>query len=188
LPKFDIWPFDSRGVGPVPFTAGMTASEAFNAGEVVVVVDAGTVTVAPEDTTQLLIADLDSGMQGGIACYGPGDSTLNPKTGAAWASNDEVAFWPWDEGTLFITDNFLAAGAGALETGGPLLTDIGESYQISYATAGTPDIGWGVEKTAGVVATDVCAVIRDVLDANKRPIRDSGQTGVYVVFTIHTSI
>jgi hypothetical protein len=125
-------------------------------------------------------------VQCGIACAGPGAGNINPATGIAYAVNDTIAYWPANEGTLFITDNVFAAGAGAASA--PLVTDIGESYQITYSTTAAAPIGWGVEKTAGVVGVDVCAWIVDVLDTNKAPIRLTGGTGVYVVFEITATV
>jgi hypothetical protein len=162
----------------------MTASEVFEIGEPVGVVDAGTLTEPPDDATEWLLADQDAvGNIVGIAAFGPGGGNINPATGAAFASLDDVAFWPADQGTLFITDNMFAAAAGSAVA--PAQTDVGEIYQITYSTtAGI--IGWGIERTAGVYGTDVCAVVHEVLDAQKAPLRISGGTGVYAIFEIKT--
>lgn len=192
---FDIMPFISPLGGTYEVrVAGMTASEVFDTGEPVGIVDAGTLTEPPDDATQWILADQDTvGNRVGIACFGPAGGAqtndraawTNPATKAAYASGDDIAYWPADQGTLFITSNFFAAAAGSAVA--PAITDIGEPYQITYGTFGTPDAGWGVEQTAATYGTDVVAVVVDVLDSLKRPIRRSGQTGVYVVFEIKTA-
>ena len=192
----DIMPFKSPLGGTYEVrVAGMTASEVFDIGEPVVIVDGGTLTEPPDDATQWILTDgEDGGTSVGIACYGPAGgaqtndrgAATNPKTGAAYAVNDEIAYWPASQGTLFITRNFYAAGAGSSVA--PLVTDIGERYQIAYGTFGTPDAGWGVEQTAGVIGVDVQAVVVDVLDSQKAPIRVSGNAGVFVVFEINATL
>lgn len=179
----DIMPWKSPLGGSYEVRyAGMTAAQTFDVGEPVVVVTAGTVTEAT--AAGWVVTDFttagSSAMQGGIACNGPGAGNINPDTGIAYATNDKIAFWPLNQGILFITDNFYATGASA--AGGattPLVTDIGESYELS--SDGTV---WVVEQTAAAPGTDVQARIVDVLDTNKAPIRITGQTGVYVVFEL----
>jgi len=184
----DIMPFKSPLGGTYEVrVAGMTASEVFDVGEPVAIVDGGTLTEPPDDATQWILTDgEDGGTSVGIACYGPGTGGVNtnPKTNAAYTTNDEIAYWPASQGTLFITQNVFAAGAGSASA--PLVTDIGERYQISYGT--TDPIGWGVEKTAGVIGVDVQAVVVDVLDSQKAPIRVSGNAGVFVVFEINATL
>ena len=181
----DIMPFVSPQGGTLEVRYGsMTASETFEVGEPVNIVNAGTITEPPDDVTQWIIGDGDNpdGTGWGIACYGPGASNIDPKTGVAFATGAEIAYWPGNQGTLFITDNFFAAGGGSAVV--PLQTDVGESYQITYGTFGTPDAGWGVEQTAGVAGVDYQAIVTDVLDSQKAPIRLSGNAGVYVVFEL----
>lgn len=178
----DIMPWISPLGGTYEVRWGsMTASEVFEVGEPVAVVDAGTLT---EPSGQFIITDADAGLLIGIAAAGPGAGNIDPATGAAYATGASIPFWPINQGTLFITSNVFAAGAGSASA--PLQTDVGEPYQITYGT--TNPIGWGVEKTAGVEGVDVVATIVEVLDANKAPIRITGGTGVYVVFTITAGI
>jgi len=180
----DIMPFVSPQGGTLEVRYGsMTASETFEVGEPVNIVNAGTITEPPDDVTQWIIGDGDNpdGTGWGIACYGPGASNIDPKTGVAFATGAEIAYWPGNQGTLFITDNFWGAGAAGTAVV-PLQTDVGESYQLSEGGA-----GWGIEQTAGVAGVDHQAVITDVLDSQKAPIRLSGNAGVYLVFELVAS-
>ena len=197
MPNGDIMPFKSPLGGTYELrVAGMTASQTFLMGHPVGIVDGGTVTQAPNDGTQWLVADLDTvGNIAGIAAWAvggdDGDGTTstvgaptNPKTNAVYTTNDEVGFWPADQGTLFITRNFHDAATTAAVV--PLVTDIGEIYEISSSTTVAAGLGWGLEQTAGSVGTDVVAVVYDVLDIDKAPIRVSGNAGVFLVFEIKT--
>lgn len=203
--KFSIMPFNHpMGGTPRVVTKGITASQTFEMGEVVTVVDAGTVTEPPQDGTEVLLADFDSGKLIGISCYGPGSANINPKTGTTtWAVNSPIQFWAADSGTYWITKNFYAAGGATAIA--PALTDIGESYQLTwgtgtFSTGGTARSEWGVEQTAGVTGTDVCCIVHDILDYNKTPIRNSGVTpaitgaagtvadNFYVVFEIKATL
>jgi hypothetical protein len=182
----DFMPFRSAhgGTETVKY-AGLTAAQTFDVGEPVCVVAAGTVT---EATAAGWDADqMDIGLQGGIACNGPGAGNLNPETGIAYAAGDTIAFWPINEGTLFITGaatNFRATGASAAgAVTAPVIADIGNSYEMS--SDGT---NWVVEQTAATAGTSVEAYIVDVLDANKAPLRITGGTGVYVVFELYARL
>lgn len=194
MAAYDIMPHKSVLGGTLEVRhAPLDATQTFDTGELVKIVDSGEIAEFPADTTEALIADMDSALHGGIACYGPAggaqtnDRTVtNPKTGIAYATGDEIAYWPLNQDILWITDNFFATGAGSAVA--PAQTDVGESYQLTHATFGTPDAGWGVEQTAGVAGTDVQAKIVEVLDARFDPIRISSQTGVYVVFTIEAVV
>ena len=157
---------------------GMTASEVFEIGEPIVVQDAGTVAEFVGATTSVPITEFDSGMLGGIDAAGPGAGNIDPKTGAAYATGGEIPWWPFGDDTLFITKNFFATG-DTTTLAVPAVTDIGESYKMNQAAANT---AWGLEQTAAVPGTDLQCVVHDVLDAEKRPVRVSGATGVYLVF------
>jgi hypothetical protein len=194
----DILPFKSPhgGITEIRYYP-ITVSQTFNKGELVGVVDAGTVTAFPKNATQAILASIDTvGNICGIAAFGPGAATsaadptnfvkLNyARADGTWPVDTPVGIWPADQGILFITDNFLAAGGAA--TAIPAGTDVGEPYQITYGTVGTPDAGWGVEATAGAYGIDVVAVVHQVLNARKQPILSTDTTtGVYVVFEIRT--
>jgi hypothetical protein len=190
----DIMPFKSVQGGTTQVKWGqMTASEVFDVGEPVMIVTAGTLTEAEDNDDSWKYAEMGTGAECGIAAAGPGggsqtndrDAHLDPMTGKTYATLAMIPYWPINEGTHFITKNFWAA-AGAGSAAVPDLANIGISYMITYATFGTPDAGWGIEETAAVSGTDVSAVVLDVLDSAKTPIRLSGNAGVYLVFEIRT--
>lgn len=198
MARGDIMPYISvHGNTHPPRYAPMNASETFQRGELVFINTDGELAEFPVDATEALIADIGTGgLLGGIACFGPGAASaaadptnavaINPKTGVAFTTGDSIGYWPWDRGTLFITNNVLAAGGAA--TALPDGADRGVQFQLTYGTVGTPDAGWAVEKTAGVTGTDVLAVIHDVLDSQLRPVSATDTTtGVYYVFEIRTS-
>jgi len=183
----DIMPWVSPMGGTCSVRWGsMTASEVFEIGEPIAVVDAGTLTEPPDDATQFIVTDADSGLEIGIAAAGPGASNIDPVTGAAYATGARIPYWPIGEGNLFITKKFHAAGGTT--TAVPAQTDVGENYQITYNTTAGSNLGWGVEQTAGVTGVDVVARVVEVLDVDKNPIRISSGTGVYVVFTISATL
>ena len=193
---WDIRPYSSvRGGTMSARQAPMTAlGTAFLPGEVVIVAPgAGTVSIAPQDGTQLVIAD---GVAG-VAINGPGLATAtaekpaasgygrqyqHPDTGNTYATGDAIWFLPFGEGNLFSTRVVLAAGgaaAGAAFTG----ADRGAAFELTYCSGTTPDLGWGLERTAGVYGTDYVAEVMDVLDANGRAVTATG-TGVTAVFRV----
>jgi hypothetical protein len=188
---YDIMPHSSPWGGAfITRWAQMTASEVFDIGEPVMVVAAGTLTEPTDDAAQWTLAQMADGNLCGIAAAGPAGGAqtndraaqINPATGIAYTTGDDIPYWPVDMGIVFRTQNLYAAAAGSAVT--PAITDIGNSYQVTYGTFGTPDAGWGLEQTSGVFGTDVCAQVVDVLDSLYRPIRLSGQTGVHVLFTL----
>jgi hypothetical protein len=169
----------------------MTAAQTFLAGEPINVVTAGTLTEAPVDNTPWAIADFTTAgvqsLEGGIACFGPGAGLINPMTGVAFTTGDAIAYYPINQGTLFITDNFFADGTATVVV--PAITDIGESYEIGASTtAGI--LGWGLEQATATAGTEVQACVVDVLDTRKvslnHPATDG--TGVYLVFEINATV
>jgi hypothetical protein len=157
---------------------------------------------APDDTTEFLLADIDTvGNAAGIAAMSigvdDGDGTtsitatagnplpINPETGVAYAVNDTVYYWPADQGTLFITRNFHDTATTAAVV--PLVTDIGEIYLMSSSATAAAGLGFGLEQTAATPGTHVFAVVHDVLDSNRAPIRLSGNAGVFLVFEMKTA-
>ena len=181
----DIMPWHTPHGSQAVQWGQMTSGEAFEAGEPIAVVDAGTLSEPTQNNVEWLVTESDIGFQAGIAAFGPGASNINPRTGVAFTALDDIAYWPVNQGTVFITKNFYTAAAAA--TVAPTQAEVGESYQITYATATSP-AGWGIEVTAGDTGLDFQANIIEVLDTNKDPIRLTGGTGVYVLFTIDATI
>lgn len=187
MAAYDIMPFKSFNGGTITVKTGIMATgEVFEVGEPVESLDDGTMNEPTDDLGQWTVAQFtstmaNSALQGGIACYGPGAGNLNPQTGVAYAANDEISYWPINEGTIFITSNMRVAGGAA--DAAPVQSDVGEAYQVSYnTTAG--QLGWGLERTTAVPGTDVEARVVDVLDTNKAPISRTGGTGVHVLFEL----
>lgn len=200
---WDIRPFSSSQGGTHAIrVAPMTAAQGFLPGEPVMIVDAGTVTSCVKDGTEILVADADGGVIG-LAINGPGAAAsaeliaadgwgrlwIHPDSGETYANTTDFGalgspkIWYIPFGLpdqLFITDNVVVAaggGAGAAFTG----ADRGESFQITYVSGTTPDLGWGLERTAGVPGTDLVARVVDILDARMRPVTIAG-TGTFAVF------
>ena len=196
MPIDDIRPFVSPlgGTFEVRYGSLEGATQAWLRGHPVGIDNNGVVVEAPNDQTEYVLGDMDTvGNICGIACWsvgtddGDGTTTagnINSKTGIAYAAGDEVAFYPADQGNLFITGNFHDNATTAAVV--PLQTDVGEIYQISSSITAAAGYGWGLEQVAGVVGTDVVGVVNDVLDAQYSPIRLTGQAGVYLVFEMKT--
>lgn len=182
MAALDIMPWVSPLGGTYEVRWGpMSASATFDVGEPVNFLTAGTISEAAT-AAGWTIADFTTegtaSLEGGIACFGPGTGNINWKTGNEYATNDDIAYWPINQGNLFITSTLYATGdTSTLIT--PAQTDIGESYQIS--SDGTT---WGLEQTAGAAGTDVQAGVVEVLDSRYEPIRLAGGTGVHLVFRI----
>jgi len=181
----DIMPWTSVTGGTYEARWGqMTENEVFEIGEPVMVVAAGTLTEPIGATTSWPLTEFDAtGIEGGIAVFGPGAGNINPRTGVAFAALDDVAYWPINQGNVFITDNFFATGDTTTLVV-PVQGDVGEAYQVNQAVANT---AWGIEQTAAVEGTSVQANIMEVLDAGYHPIRLSGLAGVYLLFTLSLS-
>jgi hypothetical protein len=184
----DFMPWQSISGGPATASARLTASASFREGELVAVADAGTLSEVVQDDSQIIIADLDSGLLGGVAAM-DGDTTRTDgfARNAATASvpGDIITYWPWNQGTLFITKNFV--GAGTPDTAAiPAITDVGESYQVAGINLnGT----WAIEQTAGVEGVDLQAIIHQVLNVRKEPIQvGDTTTGVYLVFELRVGV
>jgi hypothetical protein len=203
----DIWPYTAPMGGTTtiksaPMTAGATG---FLPGEVVSVVAAGTVTPQHKDGNQLLLADAVHPLSCGIALNGPGAAATaeltaangwgriynHPDSGDTYANSTFAGgavgsplIWyvPFDTGNLFVTRIVITAGgatAGAAFTG----ADRGDSFQITYCSGPTPDVGWGLERTVAVLGTDFMANVVDILDANGKRVNIAG-TGTFAVFEV----
>ena len=178
----DFMPFITGSGGPNVKYAPLTASAEFVEGEMVVVVDAGTLSEMDQDDGQIVIADFDSALLGGVAAM-DGDTSSDARK--VRATGDLVSYYPINEGILFITENFV--GNNTPDTAAiPAGTDVGESYQIAGINAnGT----WAIEQTAGVRGVDLCALIHNVLNVRKEPIGATDTTtGKWLVFELQVSV
>jgi hypothetical protein len=183
----------------------MTGSETFNRGAWVQIVAAGTVTVLPEDGTEIICADLADTLDScfGLALNGPGAAAsaefpnnyvkTNPDTGAAYAADDFIYICQAVPGQLFRTSAIFNTGATAAEAAASITgADRGNAMQITYCNNTTPDLGWGLERTAastGVVGSNVIEVyakIWDVLDARGRSVTTTGVGTQYVFEVVNT--
>jgi hypothetical protein len=173
--------------GPMDLTVG------FEAGSLVFMNAAGSVEGFPIDGTQAILADTGTtANMVGVAAYGPGRAAtaefvgnsvkINPDTGNAFVAGDLVAYYPADHNNLFKAQ-VLATGGAAAGTG--LATHRGELFQVTYSAGTTPDLGWGVELTAGVVGTDVLARVVEVLAADGRV---TGTAGTHFLFELMTAL
>lgn len=206
---WDIRPFSSpRGGGRRFIHAPMTAAQAFLPGHVVQIVAAGTVTVLPEDGTEIVLADTAADYTCGIAWNGPGAATSaelvaadgwgrlwnHPDSGETYANSrfkggalGSPLIWiiPFgDPDQYFVTDNIFATGGAAAEAAASITgADRGDQFQITYCNATTPDLGWGIERTASVKNTDFVATIIDVLDARGQSVSIAG-VGTQYVFSV----
>lgn len=201
------FPFSSPTGGAALMRRGrMTAAQTFNRGAWVQVVAAGTVTVFPEDGSPILCADqVDTeGGSFGLSMNGPGAATSaefpnnfvksDPDTGAAYAADSWINFVQAVPGQFFRTSVILATGGGAAETPASITgADRGNGFLLTYCNATTPDLGWGVERTAtstGVVGSNVIQIyakIWDVLDARGRSVATIG-VGTQYVFEVANTI
>lgn len=183
----------------------MTGAQTFNRGNWVQIVAAGTVTVLPEDGTEILASDLadTEGSCFGLALNGPGAASgatipnnfvkINPDTGVAYAADDFIYFVQATAGQLFRTSVILATGGAAAEAAANITgADRGAAFQITYCNATTPHLGWGIERTAastGVAGTNVIEVyakIWDVLDARGNSVTTTGLGTQYVFEVVDT--
>lgn len=188
---WDIRPFRSA-LGGIYETrvAPMNAAEGFLPGEPILINADGEAATCVKDGTEILIAEAN----GGIAINGPGAASsaelvaadgwgrlyVHPHTGETYATGNAIWYIPFNNDTLFITSNVVVAGgaaAGAAFTG----ADRGEQLQLTYVSATTPDLGWGLERTAGVIGTDLACLVVDILDSNYKRVSATG-TGTYAVF------
>jgi hypothetical protein len=163
------------------------------------VLTTGAFTVFPEDGSEILVADVDDTLGSfiGVTANGPGTAATaefpdnfvktDPDTGNAYAATTWIYFYPINRGILFRTNNILTTGGAAAETAASITgADRGAAYFITYCNSTTPDLGWGVERTAASAAmlTEVYAKIHDVLDARGRSVPTLASVGTQYVFEI----
>ena len=188
---YDIQPAVAEHGGHNILMRGLyDATVPYTVGDLVFRNNDGQIEGFPADTTQAILADMDSGRVCGVAASpgvdpSTGTALINPRTGAAYVADDEVLFWPADHGIIFKTDIVITAGGTGVSV--PAGSIVGESFQLTFDTLATR-AGWGVELTAGVQGTDVCAIVHAVLDSRGRPISSTDTTtGVWVLFEIKTN-
>jgi len=177
----------------------MTAGQTFNKGAVVQVLGTGAVTVLPEDGSEILVSDItdQEGSCVGVAINGPGTAATaefpnnfaktDPDTGGAYGATSWIYYIPINTGQLFRTDVILTTGGASAETAASITgADRGAAFFITYCSSTTPDLGWGVERTAASAGmlTQVYAKIVDVLDANGRSVPTLTSVGTQYVFEI----
>jgi len=195
-----IFPHSSVTGGTLEVRPGyMTGGQTFNKGAMVQVVAAGTVTVLPEDGSEVLYSDLiaQEGACVGVALNGPGQAPsvefpdnyakIDIDTGNAYAANSKIWYVPINRGQLFRTSVILATGGAAAEAAASITgADRGAAFFITYCSGTTPDLGWGVERTSATAGmqTEVYAKIVDVLDANGRSVPLTTSVGTQYVFEI----
>ena len=170
--------------GPRVRYGRLTASSSFKEGDMVMAVDAGTLSTVPQDDSVAVVADLDSGLIGGVAAM-DGDTTRTD--GFARSTGDLISYYPWNEGTLFITKNYISAADTAAV---PPRTIVGESLQIFGSNATTLSSNFEVSAAAaGVQGTDIQAVVHQVLNSRMEPIGATDTTtGKWVVFEIKADV
>ena len=173
--------------------AALTAAQIFVQGDLVFMAAAGTLSGFPQDGTEAIVADgvLLAAIVG-VAAWGPGQVATaefnrtrvmtNPITGNAFATGDLIGYYPARKGNLFKAQVLATGGASA---GVGLTTHKGELFQLTHSAGTTPDLGWGVELTAGVPGTDIVAAVVEVLAADGRP---STTAGTHFLFEILTGL
>lgn len=178
MAAYDIWPAsDQAGCTGTEF-ARLTASSTFRQGEPVVVVDAGTLSTAPKDSTPLVVGDADGGRSIGIAAAS--GNTAGTGNNAV-AAGTLIPYWPFGTGILFTTKN-VSDGSGAVVIPSGAL--VGENLTLE-ADLGTNTI-WGISTGAGTFGTHAVATVKAVRNANGDPIATSDTTtGVWVDFTVN---
>lgn len=175
----DFMPFITGSGGPRVRYGRLNASESFREGEMVFINNDGEIAEGPADDSVLTLADLDSGYLGGVAAM---DGDTARTDGFARSTGDLISYYPWNDGTLFITKNYVSA---ADTTAVPPGSIVGESFQIHGSNATTLTANWEILSTAGVHGTDVQAIIHQVLNSRMEPITAADTTtGVWVVFEI----
>jgi hypothetical protein len=120
---------------------------------------------------------MDTARSIGIAAV-HGDTTRTD--GFARTTGDLIAYWPADDGTVFITRNITdGSGTAVVPTG----TMVGLAVQLEHNNS-----KWAIIPGAAATrGTDVVATIVGVLDSAKNPIAATDTTtGVYALFQLQT--
>lgn len=193
----DIWPWTSHHGSTITIQAApMKSGETFVAGEPIFLDANGQAQTFPKDGTEALLADATNKHMAGIALNGPGTTAtaeltlangwrqyVHPDTGNNYAALDRIWFAPFGEGNYFVTRIVLAAAggaAGAAFTG----ADASDAFEITYCSATTPDLGWGLERTAGSHGTDYVANVIHILDSTGKIVTTTSGAGTFAVFKV----
>jgi hypothetical protein len=153
------------GVTPRILFFGMDAAEAFSKGDVVTLANTGQVQEA-------LTTGVESPGLTGVAMQGPvgrtGTTYKNPKTDAAYATNDAIAVAMFDLGTVWKTHNYTEA-ATTWNEAAPSRASIGDTGSL-MSIGGV----WGFD--SGEDADEATCRIIDVLNSKGQSIQDTGET------------
>ncbi len=184
MPARDFWPLSAHSGGHHVVRYGkLNASESFREGEMVFINGDGEIAELNNDDSKVIVGDMQTSQMAGVAAM-DGDTARND--GFARSTGDLISYWPINEGTLFITKNYIsAADTSAIPPG----TIVGESFQVHGSDATTLTANWEILSTAGVAGVDMQALVHDVLNVRKEPITASDTTtGVWVVFELISGI
>jgi hypothetical protein len=184
----DIQIHSAPAGGPWILHFPMEAAQVFGKGEVVSADQDGQVSIGADEMAGEDL--LGIAMAGNAATAGTALARLNPRTNAAYADGDLFPVCIPTPSTLFITKNSTSGGT-AFDDVVPTAALIG--LLGSIALVGTQSFGIDFGPTAG---SETCRIV-DVLNRNKRPITETGETltlwsaglatsGSWIVFTIPT--
>jgi len=184
----DFMPFITGSGGPVVRYGRLNASETFREGEMVFANNDGEIAELPVDDSVVIVGDMESSQLAGVAAM-DGDTTRTDgfaRVGDGTSKSAMVSYYPINQGTLFITKNYVSA---ADTTAIPPGTIVGESFQVHGSNATTLSSNWEILSTAGVAGVDMQALVHQVLNVRKEPIGATDTTtGVWVVFELISGI
>lgn len=188
---YDFMPARSEHGGHNIVMSGvMNAAEAFTVGDVVFRNNDGEIEQAPIDASPFVVGDMDSGRIWGVAAnpgVDPSTNTalINPHTGVAYTTGDQILFWPADHHIIFKTKNVVTAANTPVTPTGVM---VGEAVAIIFDnTAGV--VKWCLDVDTAPGVADPAAVIHGVLDSRgKRISATDTTTGVWVLFELKTAV
>ena len=179
----DFMPFITGSGGPRVRYGRLNASESFREGEMVFVNNDGEIAELPTDDSVVVVGDMETSQLAGVAAM-DGDTTRTD--GFARSTGDLVSYYPINEGTLFITKNYVSAADTAATPPGSI---VGESFQVHGSNATTLSSNWEILSTAGVAGVNMQALVHQVLNSRMEPITAADTTtGVWIVFELISGI
>ena len=183
MPARDFMPFITGTGGPRVRYGRLNASESFREGEMVFINNDGEIAELPVDDSVVVVGDMETSQLAGVAAM---DGDTARTDGFARSTGDLISYYPINDGTLFITKNYVSAADTAAVPPGSI---VGESFQVHGSNATTLSSNWEILSTAGVAGVDMQALIHNVLNAQKAPISATDTTtGVWVVFELISGI